>query len=224
MQPSSILHTLPLQVSGRSCSAQLRFCVLYVLSASWLAVQACSRRMLCSGLPSSSCKPSLTKVHALNRWLVSNGLPAGSAGVDDEPVVTEVSPGSAAEAAGCRPGDVVRATSAMTMQMVYPTVNIMFGGVGRPTLAKILLPTSKAPFHKVLDAVRSNSTAQGGDGSITLILERRDAAPPSATGSGSSSSSGGSSSSSQVDVEGDVAAAGADTGEDGATFDPKIFE
>eukprot|EP00882_Tetradesmus_deserticola_P027973 GHRQ01031127.1.p1 GENE.GHRQ01031127.1~~GHRQ01031127.1.p1 ORF type:complete len:113 (+),score=77.21 GHRQ01031127.1:586-924(+) len=112
----------------------------------------------------------------------------------------------------------------MTMQMVYPTVNIMFGGVGRPTLAKILLPTSKAPFHKVLDAVRSNSTAQGGDGSITLILERRDAAPPSATGSGSSSSSGGSSSSSQVDVEGDVAAAGADTGEDGATFDPKIFE
>jgi hypothetical protein len=28
----------------------------------------------------------------------------------------------------CRVGDIVRATSAMTMQMVYPTMNIMFGG------------------------------------------------------------------------------------------------
>lgn len=28
----------------------------------------------------------------------------------------------------CRVGDVLRATTAMTMQMTYPTMNIMFGG------------------------------------------------------------------------------------------------
>lgn len=33
--------------------------------------------------------------------------------------------------AQCCVGDVVRATSAMTMQMVYPTMNIMFGGERR---------------------------------------------------------------------------------------------
>jgi hypothetical protein len=77
------------------------------------------------------------------------------------------------------------------------------------------VPTNKQPFPKVLDAVRSNSTAQGGDGSITLILERCDGAAADS----SSSSSG------EVNVVGDVAVAGAfDADEDGAAFDPKIFE
>jgi hypothetical protein len=77
---------------------------------------------------------------------------------------------------------------------------------------KILVPTNKAPFPKVLDAVHSNSTAQGGDGSITLILERCDGAAADS-----------SSSSSDVNVLGDVAAV--DAGDaDGAAFDPKIFE
>jgi hypothetical protein len=135
--------------------------------------------------------------------------------VDDEVVVTEVSEGSAAAAAKVRVGDVVRATSAVTMQMTYPTMNIMFGGVGRPKLVKILLPTSKAPFHKVMDAVRSNSPAQGGDGSISLVLERVQPAPPS-----SSSSSGGSSSS-REERELVGAAVG---GSGAAAFDPRIFE
>ncbi|WIA21859.1 hypothetical protein OEZ85_004235 [Tetradesmus obliquus] len=137
--------------------------------------------------------------------------------VDDEAVVTEVSAGSAAEAAGCCVGDVVRATSAMTMQMVYPTMNIMFGGVGRPALVKILVPTAKAPFPKVLDAVRSNSTAQGGDGSITLVLERRDGSRPAEAAAAAAADS--SSSSSEESVVGE---AGAD--EDASAFDPKIFE
>jgi hypothetical protein len=78
----------------------------------------------------------------------------------------------------------------------------------------MLLPTNKAPFPKVLDAVRSNSIAQGGDGSITLILERCDGA---AADSSNSSSSG------EVNVLGDVAVSDA-VDADGAAFDPKIFE
>jgi hypothetical protein len=85
---------------------------------------------------------------------------------------------------------------------------------------KILVPTNKAPFPKVLDAVRSNSTAQGGDGSITLVLERRNGASPAADSSSSSSSS--SSEGSAVSAaEADVAAGG---DEGSAAFDPKIFE
>jgi hypothetical protein len=44
--------------------------------------------------------------------------------------------------------------------------------VGRPKLTKMLLPTSSVPFPKVMDAVRSNTPQQGGDGSVTLVLER----------------------------------------------------
>jgi hypothetical protein len=48
-------------------------------------------------------------------------------------VLVQLISAAAAAAAGlvllqCRVGDVVRATSAMTMQMVYPTVNIFLGG------------------------------------------------------------------------------------------------
>eukprot|EP00878_Enallax_costatus_P007161 GHUV01007505.1.p1 GENE.GHUV01007505.1~~GHUV01007505.1.p1 ORF type:complete len:228 (+),score=53.81 GHUV01007505.1:252-935(+) len=136
--------------------------------------------------------------------------------VDGKVVVTEVTVGSAADAAGCRVGDVVRATSAMTIQMVYPTMNIMFGGVGRPALVKILMPTNAAPFPKVMDAVRSNNESQGGDGTILLVLERE--APEEQ----------------QVHAQGlrervgaavgaaEAAAFGEEAG--GALFDPRIFE
>jgi hypothetical protein len=88
----------------------------------------------------------------------------------------------------------------------------MSAGVGRPALVKMLLPTNKVPFPRVLDAVRSNSTAQGGDGSITLILERCDGAAADSSSSGR-----------EANVLGDVAAV--DAGDaDGAAFDPKIFE
>eukprot|EP00879_Flechtneria_rotunda_P004362 GHRR01004613.1.p1 GENE.GHRR01004613.1~~GHRR01004613.1.p1 ORF type:complete len:153 (+),score=23.47 GHRR01004613.1:73-531(+) len=48
--------------------------------------------------------------------------------VNDEVAVVEVAEGGAAARADCQIGDVVRGTTAMTMQMTYPTMNIMFGG------------------------------------------------------------------------------------------------
>jgi hypothetical protein len=94
---------------------------------------------------------------------------------------------------------------------------VLSAGVGRPALVKILVPTSKAPFPKVLDAVRSNSTAQGGNGSITLILERKDGQSSAAADSSSSSS--------EMSVVGGVQESeGAGADETAAAFDPKIFE
>eukprot|EP00775_Hariotina_reticulata_P001468 gene1468-1810_t len=130
--------------------------------------------------------------------------------------------GGAAAAAGCRLGDVVRATTAMTMQMTYPTMNLMFGGVGRPKLAKVLLPTSKVPFAKVMDAVRSNSVPVGGDGQIVLVVERAgEVAEPSGVGSRQQQQEAAS-----VLVGVGVAAGSAqqDDGTSSQVFDPKIFE
>jgi hypothetical protein len=142
--------------------------------------------------------------------------------IDDEVVVTDVSEGSAAAAAKVNVGDVVRATSAVTMQMTYPTMNILFGGVGRPRLVKILLPTLKVPFHKVMDAVRSNSPAQGGDGSIIMVLERGQTANDSSSNSGNSSSSDSNTTSSSDERE--LVGAGVGAGAGAAAFDPRIFE
>lgn len=47
----------------------------------------------------------------------------------------------------CRVGDVVRATTAFTMQMTYPTMQLMFGGTaGRATRAS-MLPAGRSPLH-----------------------------------------------------------------------------
>lgn len=39
---------------------------------------------------------------------------------------------------------------------------------------KVLIPTEKVSFSKVMEAVRSNTVDQGGDGRVTLVLERVD--------------------------------------------------
>ncbi|KAF8057257.1 hypothetical protein HT031_006065 [Scenedesmus sp. PABB004] len=94
---------------------------------------------------------------------------------DGGAVVGELTPGGAADAAGVRLGDALRATTAMAMQMTYPAVNLLLGGVGRPRLVKMLLPAAAVPFPKLLDAVRSNTADAGGDGTVALVLERVDA-------------------------------------------------
>lgn len=85
-------------------------------------------------------------------------------------VVAEVEKGGAADVAGIRAGDVLRATSCAAMRMTYPTAQLMFGGVGRPKLMRALVPVTG--FSSAMDAVRSNK--QLGDG-ITLFLEREKA-------------------------------------------------
>jgi hypothetical protein len=57
------------------------------------------------------------------------------------------------------------------MQMTYPTANLLLGGVGRPALKRVALPTSGRPFAWVRDALRSNTELQGN--TATLVLERR---------------------------------------------------
>eukprot|EP00955_Chlamydomonas_euryale_P093889 364813-Chlamydomonas_euryale.AAC.4 len=43
-------------------------------------------------------------------------------------VVSELTPGGSAAMAGVQVGDVLRATTAATMRMTYPPMNLMFGG------------------------------------------------------------------------------------------------
>jgi hypothetical protein len=93
-------------------------------------------------------------------------------------------------------------------------------GVGRPKLAKVLLPTTKMPFAKVMDAVRSNSISVGGDGRIALVMER--------AGKADRLPDQGCQQQEKVPVTvGVVMAAGGSQQDDGAAqgmFDPKIFE
>lgn len=87
-------------------------------------------------------------------------------------------------------------------------------------MMKILIPADKVPFNKVMDAVRSNTADQGGDNSVTLVLERveKDGSGYSSDGS-SSVGVGVGSSCSNVVAEGQ----GSGEEEGGAVFDPTIF-
>lgn len=65
--------------------------------------------------------------------------------------VAEVFDEGSAGAGGVRVGDLLRATTIVTMGMSYPTWQLMMGGVGKPALQKVLMPTSGQPFEKVID-------------------------------------------------------------------------
>lgn len=96
-------------------------------------------------------------------------------------------------------------------------------GVGRPKLSKVLLATDKVPFTKVMDAVRSNSTAQGGDGSIVLVLERVEEAAAADHGDAQKSKNGRIQGLKGIPV-GAAAGTAFASENTGAVFDPKIFE
>ena len=49
--------------------------------------------------------------------------------------MVEVAAGSHALRAGVRVGDILRGTTAVRMQMIYPTANLMFGGAVRASSA-----------------------------------------------------------------------------------------
>lgn len=80
--------------------------------------------------------------------------------------------GGSAEGGGVRRGDLVRATTGVSMAMSYPAWQLILGGVGRPTLQKVMFPTLGQPFDAVLAAITSNSRAQQGNGQVILLLER----------------------------------------------------
>ena len=60
----------------------------------------------------------------------------------------------------------------MTMQMSYPTWQLMMGGVGQPKMQKILFGAQGEPFEKVMAAIGSNAREQQGNGQVVLVLER----------------------------------------------------
>ena len=91
--------------------------------------------------------------------------------------VGELLEDSAAQTAGVCEGDLLRATTGMRMGMAYPTWQLLMGGVGKPTLQKVLLPTLGQPFETVMAAIGSNSVQQQGNGQVILLLERPNDAP-----------------------------------------------
>ena len=88
-------------------------------------------------------------------------------------VVAELLEGSSAAAGGVKEGDLIRATTAVKMAMSYPTWQLMMGGIGKPTLQKVLFPIEGQDFEAVMAALASNSKQQQGNGQVVLFIERR---------------------------------------------------
>lgn len=84
------------------------------------------------------------------------------------------------------------------------------------------MPTAALPFQRILDAVRSNSAASGGDDSISLVLER---APLAGSGSAASSRSGSASSDTgSAERQQQQQQIGGDRSVGGGVFDPALFD
>ena len=60
----------------------------------------------------------------------------------------------------------------LTMAMSYPAWQVMLGGVGKPSLQKVLVAADGKPLEYVLSALASNSPEQQGNGQVILLLER----------------------------------------------------
>lgn len=91
-------------------------------------------------------------------------------------VVVEVGDGSNAQKAGVRAGDVLRATSAVRMQMEMPTWQLLGGGIGRPRYFRFIFGCDlegppKRTFEEVLAAVASNRDDPQSRPAL-LVLER----------------------------------------------------
>ena len=91
-------------------------------------------------------------------------------------VVGAVGEGSNAEAAGLRPGDILRATSAVRQQMEMPTWQLLGGGIGRPKTFRFIFGADldakpARDFEEVLGAVGSNRLDPQGRPAI-LVVER----------------------------------------------------
>ena len=96
--------------------------------------------------------------------------------------VAELLEDGAAKSGGLQVGDALRATTGVSMQMAYPTWQLMLGGGGQPKLQKILFPAQGQPFETVMAAIASNAREQQGNGQVILLIER-----PAAAGAGTAS-------------------------------------
>ena len=87
-------------------------------------------------------------------------------------VVAELLNDGSARTGGVQEGDVLRACTAVRMAMSYPTWNLLLGGVGKPSLQKVLFQADGESFETVMAALGSNSQTQQGNGQVILFLER----------------------------------------------------
>jgi len=97
--------------------------------------------------------------------------------------VTEVVPGSNAEKAGVRPGDLLRGVTGMG-QNVQQDSEEDFGfsvGLSEGKRVRAYMPTDKRDFDAVMGALKSNAVDAGGAGEATLIMERRVKSPATAS-------------------------------------------
>lgn len=85
--------------------------------------------------------------------------------------VAEVAEGSNAEAAGVQEGDILRACSAVKIQMEMPTWQLLGGGIGRPRPFRFIYSADRRPFEEVMEAVGSNRMDPEARDAL-LVLER----------------------------------------------------
>jgi hypothetical protein len=87
-------------------------------------------------------------------------------------VVAQVAEGSNACLAGVQVGDVLRAASAVDMQMEAPTWQLLAGGIGVPKAKRMMYVVDKRPFEEVMDALGSNRMDPQGR-PVILVVERK---------------------------------------------------
>lgn len=85
--------------------------------------------------------------------------------------VAEVADEGNAAGAGVRVGDVLRACSAVKVQMEMPTWQLLGGGIGRPRPFRFIYSVDQRPFEEVMEAVGSNRLdPEARD--VLLVVER----------------------------------------------------
>lgn len=87
--------------------------------------------------------------------------------------VDEIAPGSNAELAGVKVGDLLRACTACQVTMEQPTWQLMAGGIGRPKTTRMMYSTDGKQFEEVMEALVSNSM-DPEERPAWLVLERID--------------------------------------------------
>ena len=85
--------------------------------------------------------------------------------------VAEVAEGSNADAVGVQEGDILRACSAVKIQMEMPTWQLLGGGIGRPRPFRFIYSVDRRPFEEVMEAVGSNRMDPEARDAL-LVLER----------------------------------------------------
>mmetsp|Transcript_18813 Transcript_18813/g.39327 ORF Transcript_18813/g.39327 Transcript_18813/m.39327 type:complete len:209 (-) Transcript_18813:133-759(-) len=100
--------------------------------------------------------------------IIEETMPGSNDLLNDKIQVGEVKPGSNAEAAGIKKGDVLRAVTAQKLQP--PAMGMSEDGV---KILKAMYICDGNGFASAMSALATNSAANQGSGRVALVLERR---------------------------------------------------